>query len=178
MLVGELMVVAVWLALLLASSRNRRDAVGTLLLAVAPAVVAFLELTNETVWHATEYSGHFSRLRLYPFQVPLAVLLGGSVYVYCVRALSLRAVRGTANLRAANWLPNEFRFLVFLGCFSTSGWLIEWLGIRLGLWHWVRWQTWDVAFLLGVYRYYVLFVLGSILYAWILAWLVRAGERR
>ncbi len=180
MLYAELTVVAVWVALLMASSRNRRDTVGTLLLAVAPVVVAFFEVVNETVWHATEYSDQFSRLRLPFFRVPFAVLLGGAVYVYCLRGLSLRAVRATAKVRAVNWLPNEFRYLAFLGCFSTSAWVIEWIGIRLRLWHWVQGQTWDWDFLLGVYKYYVLFVLGSILYAWLLAWLVGASaeERR
>jgi len=177
---GELTVVAIWLALLAASSRGRRDAVGTLLLAVAPVVLAFFEVVNETVSHATEYSDQFSRLRLPLFHVPLAILLGGAVYVYGLRALSRGAVRGTADLRAVNWLPSEFRYLAFLAVFSTSAWPIEWMGIRLQLWHWVGGQTWNADFLRGVYQFYVLFVLGSILYAWLLAWLVGApgGERR
>lgn len=173
-------VIGVWLALLVASSRDRRDAVGTLLLAVAPLVVALFEVVNETVWQATQYSSQFSRLRLHPFRVPLAVLCGGAVYAYLVRAAGLGLVRGTTNLRAINWLPREFRYLTFLALVTCSGWAVEWMGIRLGLWHWVRAQRWDVAFLIGVYRYYLLFVLGSILYAGVLAWLVGApvGERR
>jgi len=178
-LYGELTVVAIWLALLVASSRRRRDAVGTMVLAVAPLVVALFEVVNEKEWHATVYSDQFSRLRLPFFQVPLAVLVGGALYVYCVRGLSLGAVRGTANLRAINWLPTEFRLFGFLALFSTSAWLVEWMGIRFQLWHWVGGQTWNADFLRGVYQFYVLFVLGSILYSWLLAWLVgaSAGER-
>jgi len=178
-LYGELTVLAVWLVLVVASSRSRRDGVGTLLLATAPLVLAFFEVVNETVWHATQYSDRFSGLRLPYFKVPLAILAGGAVYVYCLRAFSLGAVRGTANYRAINWLPAELRYLVFLGLFSASAWVIEWMGIKLQLWHWVRGQSWDLTFLLGVYRYYLLFVLASILYAGVLAWLVVApvGER-
>lgn len=177
---GELTVMGVWLALLVASSRNRRDAVGTVLLAVAPLVVALFEVVNETVWQATQYSSGFSRLRLYPFRVPLAVLGGGAVYVYLVRAAGLGLLRGTANLRAINWLPREFRYLALLALLTGSAWLVEWTGIRLGLWHWVRGQRWDVAFFEGVYLYYLGFVLVSILYAGVVAWLAGAavGERR
>ena len=179
MLYAELTVLAIWLVLLAASSRSRRDGVGTLLLATAPLVLALFEVVNEVVWRATEYSDRFSGLRLPFFKVPLAILAGGAVYVYCLRAFSLGAVRGTANSRALNWLPAEFRYLLFLGLFATSAWLVQWMGIRLGLWHWREPPAWNVADLVEIYRYYLLFVLGSILYAGTLTWLVGAptGER-
>ena len=180
MLYGELTVMAIWLVLLVASARSRRDPVGTLLLATAPVVLALFEVVGEVVFRTTQYSTSFSALRLPFFRVPLAVLFVGAVYVYCLQQFGRSLVRGTANLRALSWLPAEFRHLLFLGVLSATGWAVEWMGTRLKLWQTSPAPAWNEAFLVGTYRYYLLFVLSSILYAGALAWLLRAptGARR
>ena len=180
MLYGELTVMAIWLVLLVASSRSRRDPVGTLLLATAPVVLALFEVVDQAVLRTTQYSASFSALRLPFFRVPVAVLLGGAAYVYCVRELIRSLVQSTSRIRALSWLPAELRYLLFVGMLTTTGWVLEWMGDRLGLWQLSPAPAWNEPFLTATYRYYLLFILSSILYAGALAWLLKAptGEGR
>ncbi len=180
LLYGELTVAVIWLVLLVAAFRGRRDPVGVLVLASAPVVLALFEVVKEVVFEATRYSAGFSRLRIPFFEVPLVVLLGGAVYVYCLRELGRGLVRGTTGLRAVSWLPVEFRYLFFLGLLATTGWVVEWMSARLGLWQWQPALAWDLDVLVPIYRYYLLCIFSSILYAGALAWLVgaRTGSRR
>jgi len=177
-LYGELTILAIWAVLLAASARSGRDAVGTLLLATAPLLLGLFSAIVVGSWYTVRFSARFSVLRLPGVGVPIAYLVGGGIYVYCVRELTRGAVKVSGTMTALNWLPHELRYLLFVGMLIVSAWPLEWMAVKLRFWSWSGQPEWGTPFLIQLCRYYSVFVLGSILYAGILARLVGAPSTR
>lgn len=124
---------------------------------VSLPVVALLEVGNEKAGDLTVYSESF-RVPFPPFRFPLAIVCGGALYA--------AALAGAAGALSRAVRARRLYWPIWLGL-TLTGLLVEAAGVATGLWRWDPPRPWSPGFALGVWKYYVAFLLPAALVFWL-----------